>query len=71
MLRVMEDQDCCCCAICHARCLSPQLASQEVGGLDAVVAVPRATSSHGDNLTAWSKESNDFWEDRLEILQGW
>ena len=60
-LRVMEEKDCCCCAICHARCLSLQLASQEVDGLGAVMAVPRATSSHGDNLKALPKESLDFW----------
>ena len=60
-LRVMEEKDCCCYAICHARGLSLQLASQEVDGLGAVMAVPRATSSHGDNLKVLPKESLDFW----------
>ena len=70
-LQVKEERDCCCYAACHARCFSPPLPPQLVGGPGAVTAAPRATSSHGDNLTAWPKESNDFWGNGLEILQSW
>ena len=60
-LQVKEEHDGCCCATCHARCFSSSLLPQLVGGRGAVKAAPRATSSHGDNLTVSPKESSDFW----------
>ena len=69
-LPVKEEHDGCCCATCHTRSLSPSLLLQLVGERGAVVAAPRATSSHGDNLITLPKESNDFLENCFEILQG-
>ena len=69
-LQVKEEHDGCCCATCHARCFWLSLLPQLVGGRGAVMAAPRATSSHGDNLTAWPRESNDFWARSFGNLAG-
>ena len=69
-LQVKEEHDCCCYATCHAKCFSPSLPPQVAGAPGEVMAVPRATSSHDDNLTAWPKESNDFWGKSFGNLAG-
>ena len=54
-LQVKEEHDDCCCAACHARCLSHSLLPQVECGQGAVMAAPRATSSHGDTPNSLAK----------------